>query len=176
LSATGVINAQGHDVFWRRVMFSCRHDGQVVNLYGRAIQPALPSHRFLPRPKGDLLSWELVRDFSELILVEGPFDVAVLWQAGFPNATCAFGTHLTPAQMRQLSDRRERQVLLAFDSDGNGAGIRAADMLARRLQGAGLLARIVALPPGQDPNSYFTAGATGRDFARLLQQAHSPRL
>jgi len=176
LLETGLINSQGRDVFWRQVMFSCRHAGQVINLYGRGIQPALPLHRFLPRPKGDLLSWELVRDFSELILVEGPFDVAVLWQAGFRNSTCAFGAHLTPAQIMQLSDRRERLVLLAFDSDANSAGLRAAHRLARRLQCTALRARIVELPPGHDPNSYFADGATGSDFAQLLQQANSPWL
>jgi len=176
LLETGLINPLGLDVFWQRVVFSCRHAGQVINFYGRGIHPALPQHRFLPRPKGDLLGWELVRDFSELILVEGPFDVAVLWQAGFRNSTCAFGTHLTPAQIMQLSDCRERQVLLAFDSDANSAGLQAAHRLARRLQCTGLRARIVQLPPGHDPNSYFTAGATGNDFAQLLQQANSPWL
>jgi DNA primase len=31
------------------------------------------------------------------------FDLAVLWQAGFRNTTCAIGTHLTPLQFNQLS-------------------------------------------------------------------------
>ena len=30
----------------------------------------------------------------EIILVEGLFDLAVLWQAGFPNVTCSMGIYL----------------------------------------------------------------------------------
>jgi DNA primase len=51
-----------------------------------------------------VFAWESVRHFSTVILVEGLFDLAVLWQAGFRNATCAIGTHLTPAQWTQLCD------------------------------------------------------------------------
>jgi DNA primase len=35
--------------------------------------------------------------FSSVMLVEGLFDLAVLWQAGLRNTTCAIGTHLTAA-------------------------------------------------------------------------------
>ncbi|MGC9949087.1 MAG: hypothetical protein ABSF64_22185 [Bryobacteraceae bacterium] len=74
-----------------------------MNLYGRSIGAAFP-HRVLPRSKGGLFAWQSVRHFSTVILVEGLFDLAVLWQAGFRNATCAIGTHLTPAQWTQLCD------------------------------------------------------------------------
>jgi hypothetical protein len=33
-----------------------------------------------------------------VILVEGLFDYAVLWQAGFRNVTCALGNHLNAHQ------------------------------------------------------------------------------
>jgi hypothetical protein len=33
-----------------------------------------------------------------VILVEGLFDLAVLWQAGFLNTSSAFGIHLTAMQ------------------------------------------------------------------------------
>jgi DNA primase len=105
-----------------------------------------------------------------VILVEGLFDLAVLWQAGFINTTCAFGTHLTQAQFSQLSDRPDRRVFIAFDSDINGAGQQAAHVLAQRLQHAGVLAHIIELPAGHDPNTFFTAGASTSDFARCLQQ------
>ena len=67
--------------------------GSIVNLYGRSIGSAFP-HRLLPRSKGGLFAWEAVSSFSTVILVEGLFDLAVLWQAGFRNTTCAIGTHL----------------------------------------------------------------------------------
>jgi DNA primase len=99
--------------------------------------------------------------------------LAALWQAGFPNATCAFGTHLTAAQWSQLCDRPGRCVYIVFDQDANQAGQRASRLLARRLESAGLQAHIVRLPPEQDPNSYFAAGATAADFLACLKQAQS---
>jgi DNA primase len=170
LLAVGLINPQGRDVFCRRVIFPCREQLQIVNLYGRSIGPAFP-HRLLPRSKGGLVGWETVSRFSRIILVEGLFDLAVLWQAGFRNTTCAIGTHLTPSQFHQLSDRLDRLVYLVFDQDENQAGQQAARSLAQRLARANVVARMVQLPAGHDPNSYFLAGATVADFTRCLQQA-----
>jgi DNA primase len=166
----GLINHQGHDAFCRRVIFPCRHHGHIVNLYGRSIGTAFP-HRLLPRSKGGLFAWASVSCFSTVILVEGLFDLAVLWQAGFRNTTCAIGSHLTPAQWAQLSDSPRRSVYVVFDQDENQAGQQASRQLAQRLQAAGIAARIVQLPAGHDPNSYFAAGATAADFAACLRQA-----
>jgi hypothetical protein len=77
------------------------------NLYGRSISASAPPHRLLPGVKGGLYAWEQVRRCPEVSLVEGLFDYAVLWQAGFHNVTC-----------------------LAFDSDRNGSGQLAARSLA----------------------------------------------
>ncbi len=166
----GLINHHGRDAFCRRVIFPCRQQGQIVNLYGRSIGTAFP-HRLLPRSKGGLFAWESVSSFSTVILVEGLFDLAALWQAGFRNTTCAIGTQLTPAQLAQFSDQPGRSVYIAFDQDDNQAGQKASRQIALRLQGTGIRALIVPLPAGHDPNSYFLAGATAADFTHCLQQA-----
>lgn len=167
----GLINQHGGDTFCRRVIFPCRQHGQIVNLYGRSIGDAFP-HRLLPRPKGGLFAWESVRHFPTVILVEGLFDLALLWQAGFRNTTCALGTHLTPAQFDQLSDPPGRSVYLVLDQDENQAGQQAAQRLACSLAKAGVPTRIVPLPPGHDPHSYLLAGATNAEFAARLEGAH----
>src|SRR5438067_10126601 len=92
---TGLINSQGRDAFCRRIIFPCRQHGQIVNLYGRSIGTAFP-HRLLPRSKGGLVAWEAMSHCSSVILAEGLFDLASLWQAGFRNTTSAIGTNLTP--------------------------------------------------------------------------------
>jgi DNA primase len=105
--------------------------------------------------------------------VEGLFDLAVLWQAGFRNTTCAFGTHLSPDQLDQLAQEPGRQVYIVFDQDVNQAGQQASRQLAQQLENARLTTRIVCLPAGHDPNSYFLAGATAADFQTCLAQAQS---
>lgn len=167
---TGLINSPGRDAFCRRVIFPCRQHGQIVNLYGRSIGTAFP-HRLLPRSKGGLFAWESVSSFSNVILVEGLFDLAVLWQAGFRNTTSAIGTQVTPAQLAQLADQPGRCVSIVFDQDENHAGQQASHQLALRLKSAGIQARIVQLPHGHDPNSYFVAGAAAADFTNCLERA-----
>ena len=184
--ATGLIDSQGRDAFRRRVIFPCHEHGQIVNLYGRSIGAAFP-HRLLPRPKGGLFAWETVSRFSTgarvesafVILVEGLFDLAVLWQAGFRNTTCAIGTHWTPAQLDRLTTPPRRPVYIVFDQDENRAGQQAARQLAPSLAIVGVPVRIVHLPDGHDPMaqelkahySYFAAGATAADFAACLREA-----
>ncbi len=169
LRRTGLINLQGHDAFYRRVVFPCCQQGRIVNLYGRSLGATL-AHRFLPGSKGGLFAWESVRQFSSVILVEGMFDLAVLWQAGFRHVTCSLGTHLTSDQFRQLCDR-PRTVYLSFDVDANGSGQQAAQALAHRLRAQGITTRRALLPPGHDPNSFFVQGGDARQFQSLLEAA-----
>jgi DNA primase catalytic core len=169
LRHTGLINLQGHDAFYPRVLFPCYRDKRIVNLYGRSIGTAF-AHRFLPGSKGNLFAWESVRQFPCVILLEGMFDLAVLWQAGFRNATCSLGTHLTTDQLQQLCDR-PRTVYLTFDVDAHGSGQQAAHALAHRLRAQGITPRRVLLPSGHDPNSFFVQGGDARQFHSLLEAA-----
>jgi DNA primase len=126
--------------------------------------------RRLPGAKGGLYAWEQVRRYPEVILVEGLFDYAVLWQAGFHNLTCSMGSHLNAYQFRQLCDGM-RTVYLAFDADANSSGQQASQSLARRLRNQGILTRRVLLPDGHDPNSFFVHGGDARQFQSLLEAA-----
>jgi DNA primase len=169
LHHTGLINLQGCDALYQRVVFPCWQDSRIVNLYGRSIGAAF-AHRFLPGSKGDLVAWETVRQFSSVILVEGMFDLAALWQAGFHNTTCSLGIHLTPGQLRQLCEH-PRTVYLTFDVDDNGSGQQAARELAHRLELQGITTRRILLPPSHDPNSFFIQGGDAQQFNVLLEAA-----
>ena len=111
LRQAGLVTAAGYDAYTHRVVFPLEG-----NLYGRSLSATAPPHRFLPGTKGGLYSWDQVRQYPEVIFVEGLFDYAVLWQAGFHNVTCSMGTHLNAHQFRQLCDG-PRTVYLAFDAD-----------------------------------------------------------
>jgi DNA primase len=169
LKRLGLLNAQGCDAFYQRVIFPCCQGGRVVNLYGRSIAAAF-AHRFLPGCKGGLYAWEQVQQCSEVILVEGLFDYAVLWQAGFRQVTCSLGTHLNADQFQQLCDR-PRTVYLTFDVDANGSGQQASQQLAQRLCAQGIAVRRVLLPDGHDPNSFFVQGGDSGKFQSLLGAA-----
>lgn len=169
LRRLGLLNSQDRDAFYRRVVFPCCQGGRVINLYGRSIAAAFP-HRFLPGSKGGLYAWEQVQQCPEVILVEGLFDYAVLWQAGFRHVACSLGTHLNACQFRQLCDR-PRTVYLTFDVDANGSGQQASQRLALRLRAQGIPTRRVLLPDGHDPNSFFVQGGNRGQFQSLLEAA-----
>jgi DNA primase len=168
LQQAGVVTREGFDVFAHRIVFPLAN-----NLYGRSIGTAHP-HRFLPGGKGGLYGWQSVCNCHQIVLVEGLFDWAVLWQAGFRNVTCSLGTGLNAVQMNQLCDGAARAVFVAFDSDTNGSGQRAAQQIARRLWSRQVEAYPVELPAGHDPNSFFVdGGGDAHQFQELLERARS---
>jgi DNA primase len=167
LRQAGLVTAFGYDAYIHRVVFPLER-----NLYGRSISASAPPHRFLPATKGGLYAWEHARSYPEVILVEGLFDYAALWQAGFHNVTCSMGNQLNMHQYRQLCDS-PRTVYLAFDTDANGSGQKAAQSLACRLREQGLHVRIISLPDGHDPNSFLAQHGDARQFQSLLEAAQS---
>jgi DNA primase len=165
LRQAGLVTDAGYDAYVRRIVFPLEG-----NLYGRSLSAAAPPHRFLPGAKGGLYAWKQAQSYPEVILVEGLFDYAVLWAAGFHNVTCSLGTHLNARQFRQLCDG-PRTVYLTFDADRNGSGQQAAQCLSGSLQERGVAARLVSLPAGHDPNSFFAQGGDARQFQALLEAA-----
>jgi DNA primase len=165
LQQAGLVTAAGQDTYIRCITFPLES-----NLYGRSIRSSALPHRFMAGSKGGLYLWEQVRRCPEVILVEGLFDYAVLWQAGFRHLTCSLGTHLNTHQFQQLCDS-PRTVYLAFDADANGSGPRASQSLSRRLWAQGITVRRVTLPEGHDPNSFFVEGGDARQFQSLLEAA-----
>ena len=165
LCQAGLVTGAGYDAYVRRIVFPLEG-----NLYGRSLSAAAPPHRFLPGAKGGLYSWAQAQSYPEVILVEGLFDYAVLWEAGFHNVTCSLGAHLSARQFRQLCDA-PRTVYLTFDADRNGSGQQAAQCLLQNLRQRGITARLVSLPEGHDPNSFFLKGGDARQFQSLLEAA-----
>jgi DNA primase len=165
LRQAGLVTGVGYDAYVRRIVFPLEG-----NLYGRSLSDSAPPHRFLRGAKGGLYSWSQAQAYPEVILVEGLFDYAVLWEVGFHNVTCSMGTHLNARQFRQLCDGA-RTVYLAFDADRNGSGQQAAQALSGRLRAQGVAALRVSLPDGHDPNSFLVQGGDSQQFRSLLEAA-----
>jgi DNA primase len=165
LRESGLVTAAGYDAYMRRIVFPLEE-----NLYGRSLSTSAPPHRFLPGAKGGLYAWDQARQYPKVILVEGLFDYAALWQAGFQNVTCSLGANLNARQLRQLCDGSPT-VYLAFDADHNGSGQKAAQSLTYRLTEHGVIARTVSLPEGHDPSSFFAQGGDAHQFQCLMEAA-----
>ena len=142
LLAHGVVNERGLDRFFRCLTFPLVEAG---NLYGRWLGHSLCRHQFLPGSKGGLYGGAQALAFPRVIVVEGLFDVAALWQAGFPGAVAALGLHLNNQQLAELC-QSGAVPYLCFDADRNGSGQRAARGLSIQLRHAGVEALRVTLP------------------------------
>ncbi len=168
LEAAGLIRPgtdgrRPYDYFRGRVMFPIRDTrGEIRGFGGRILQPNERAPKYLNTPETPIFrkrqvlyglpqSMRHARTAGEMILVEGYTDVLALHQAGIRHAVAACGTALTGGQvsvMRRYADR----LLLLYDADPAGAkaAVSAIDLA---LEG-GLVPFVVALPEGEDPDSY----------------------
>jgi len=159
LRQAGVVTGVGYDAYVHRIVFPLED-----NLYGRSLSPAAPPHRFLPGSKGGLYAWKQAQFPSGSDSGRGPVRLRRAVEAGFHNVTCSLGNHLNARQFRQLCNG-PRTVYLTFDADGNGSGQQAAQCLSQRLRERGITPRVVSLPEGHDPNSFFVSGGHAAEFS-----------
>ena len=98
------------------------------------------------------------------VVVEGYFDVAVLWEYGIRNVVATCGTAMTRHQLRLLK-RCADSVSICYD--GDSAGARAAERAVEGLADERFPIKIVSMPDGMDPDEYVTKKG-GIDFVRLV--------
>ena len=83
-------------------------------------------------------------------------------QAGYRNVVAQMGTAMTEAQIRRLTPRFARKIVLALDADeaGQSATRRSLEVARQTLQRdfAGKLSvdvRILQVPSGKDPDDFL---------------------
>jgi DNA primase len=152
----------GVDRFRNRLMVPIARDtGSVIAFGGRAVQ-ADQQPKYLNSPETPIysksrilyglhLSKGGIREAGFAVLVEGYFDYAQVYQAGFQSVVASCGTALTPAQAQQLR-RFTGRVVLSFDPDaaGQGAAAKSCEMLVAE----GFEVNVAILPTGEDPDTY----------------------
>lgn len=99
-------------------------------------------------------------------LVEGYMDVISMHQSGVKNVVASSGTSLTTGQVK-LIHRFTENVTVLYDGDAAGihASVRGIDMLLEE----GLNIRVVALPDGEDPDS-FAQKHNAADFVAYIEE------
>ena len=150
------------DRFRNRLMIPISRDtGSIIAFGGRAIDadqqpkyvnsPETPIYSKSRTLYGLNLSKAAIRQGGMAVLVEGYFDFAQLYQAGFQAVVASCGTALTPAQAQQLR-RFTGKVVLSFDPDaaGQGATAKSCEMLVAE----GFEVNVAILPAGEDPDTY----------------------
>ena len=151
------------DRFRNRLMIPItRETGSVIAFGGRAVDPD-QQPKYLNSPETPIyskgrtlyglnLSKNAIRESGFAILVEGYFDFAQVYQAGFRSVVASCGTALTPAQAQQLR-RFTGKVVLSFDPDAAGQG--AAEKSCELLVAEGLEVNVAVLPTGEDPDVHI---------------------
>ncbi|WP_258105145.1 DNA primase [Marinoscillum sp. MHG1-6] len=152
-----------YDRFRNRVMFPIHNiSGKVVAFGARILVKDKKQPKYINSPETELYNKskilyglfqakQAIRQEDNCYLVEGYTDVISMHQTGVHNVVSSSGTALTEDQIKLIS-RYTKNVTVIFDGDAAGikASIRGIDML---LEG-GLNVRAVALPEGEDPDSY----------------------
>jgi DNA primase len=170
------------DRFRNRLMIPiCRDTGTVIAFGGRAVD-ADQQPKYLNSPETPIyskgrtlyglnLSKNANRQGKFAVLVEGYFDFAQVYQAGFQAVIASCGTALTPQQAQQLR-RFTGKVVISFDPDtaGQGATAKSCEMLVAE----GFEVNVAILPPGEDPDTFVRK--QGRDGYRNRLEQSRPYL
>ncbi len=162
----GLYSQRGNFLFSGRLVIPITDRGQVVSLYGRALDDKrIPKHLYpgTTDPPMPATFWNLdaCRNQKEIYLPESIIDAMTLIDQGIKNCAGLFGTQgLTDARLNALKKTIIEKITLCFDNDRNGAGQEAALKRGEKLFRAGYDVRILELPmeAGQDKtdvNSYF---------------------
>jgi len=152
------------DRFRGRLLFPIQDPrGRVLGFGGRSLAGQDPKYLNSPETSvyskgrqlfGLLQAKDAIVKAKLAIVVEGYFDCALLWQAGFPQTVSPLGTAFTPDQARLLARYTDR-VVLAFDADaaGEAAALRGLDVLVEQ----GMQVTVAQLPAGVDPDEFVQA-------------------
>ena len=165
LEASGLVNRDDrgtlYDRFRRRIMFPIASEsGRAVAFGGRAMGDDTPKYLNSPETpiyqKSRVLynlhrAKEAIRRNNYAVLVEGYLDCIGVHTAGVENVVASCGTSLTDLQVRLLG-RSARNVVVSFDPDA--AGVAATERSLNLLLEQGFQVRVLALPPGTDPDLF----------------------
>lgn len=169
--ALGLLVERGgtaYDRFRDRLMFPIRDaQGRVIGFGGRQVE-AGDGPKYLNSPESEVYqksralygiyeARDALRHASSVLLVEGYLDVIALSEAGIQNVVATCGTALTVEQARMVR-RYVADVVTLFD--GDEAGKRAAARAFPIFIEAGIWAKGLTLPDGDDPDTFVRkAGA-----------------
>ena len=138
------------------ICFPVYQAGKLKFIEGRykILNVASSSPRYMRKPTNAevsdiLFPIDKVKDKSHLILVEGLFDMLNLWQYGYENTVCIFGTQNFKKQKAQmLDDEGCKRATIFMDNDVSGR--KAAVAIQGMLEARDIETKVVFAPEGRD--------------------------
>jgi DNA primase len=149
-----------YDRFRGRLMIPIKESGRMVGFGGRLLEGQSDA-KYLNSPdtplyqKGLTLfamdrARETLRREGTALFVEGYFDAIGLHQAGVQTAVATCGTALTEKHLELVMKAGAKELVFVFD--GDNAGMRAAQRASEIAAAAGVPARVLVPPGGEDPD------------------------
>ena len=171
-----------YDRFRGRLVIPIRESGRTVAFGGRLLEGESDA-KYLNSPetplyqKGATLfgldrARDAIRREGVVLFVEGYFDAIGLHQAGVQTAVATCGTAMTERHLELVSRAGAKELVFVFD--GDAAGIRAATRASEIAAAAGVTARVLVPPDGEDPDE--TVLRIGLDAFRRLIASAEPSL
>ena len=153
LKETGILTENNHELFKDCVVFPILDSlGNVIHLYGRKIVEEPVKHLYLPGGHKGVFNHTILKSYDEIILTESIIDSLSLYQAGIKNTIPCYGVNgLTENHINLFKENKTKEIIILFD--GDEVGRKSAQQLKEKL--FNFSCRIVALPIGEDPNSYL---------------------
>ena len=159
----------------------CRDTGSVIAFGGRVME-ADQQPKYLNSPEtaiysksrtlyGLNLTKAAIRKLGYVVLVEGYFDFAQVFQSDAAPVVASCGTALTSQQAQALR-RFTSKVVLSYDPDaaGQGAAARSCELLVKE----GFEVNVVVLEKGEDPDTFIRRHGGEAYRAQVAQFAAVP--
>ncbi|MFI5265651.1 MAG: DNA primase, partial [Candidatus Levyibacteriota bacterium] len=153
------------DFFRHRIMFPITDPrGNIIAFSGRSLDvDQMPKYvntkETLLYKKGETvfglnLARDAIKKEGSVIIMEGEFDVISAHREGIGNAIAIKGTALTPEQI-DLLKRYAQKLIFCFDTDP--AGTAAQRRSIQLIENAGIVASVIVLPAGKDPDELLSS-------------------
>ncbi|HMS22214.1 MAG TPA: DNA primase [Candidatus Levybacteria bacterium] len=153
------------DFFRHRIMFPITDPrGNIIAFSGRSLSSdQMPKYvntkETMLYKKGETvfglnLARDEIKKEGAVIIMEGEFDVISAHREGIGNVVAVKGTALTPEQI-DLLKRYAQKLVFCFDTDP--AGTSAQRRSIQMIENAGIVASVIVLPTGKDPDELLSS-------------------